>query len=237
MLQTTFRSGTDHAQAEVIVGLHGRTPLDYFKLWPDKSYHFSPGRRSVVAYRVACSVAVSLGDPVGPLDELELTIRSFLGLCADNGWNAAFHQVLPDFLPVYRRLGLHVLKIGEEALVDLERFATRTSQQRSFRRPRRRLGAWGYRVTREPGPHSEPALDEVEEVSREWLSVNGPSPSGGSIVATWRGSRSWSRGIRRAGSSRSRTRCPTCGPASPRSTSCGTGAMPPTGSWTISSAS
>ena len=173
MLQTTFRSGTDHAQAEVIVGLHGRTPLDYFKLWPDKSYHFSPSRRSVVAYRVACSVAVSLGDPVGPLDELELTIRSFLGLCADNGWNAAFHQVLPDFLPVYRRLGLHVLKIGEEALVDLERFATRTSQQRSFRRPRRRLGAWGYRVNREPGPHSEPVLDEVEEVSREWLSLPG----------------------------------------------------------------
>src|SRR5713101_7988541 len=125
--------------------------------------------------RLPCrlSVAVSLGDPVGPLDELELTIRSFLGLCADNGWTAAFHQVLPDFLPVYRRLGLHVLKIGEEALVDLERFATRTSQQRSFRRPRRRLGAWGYRVTREPGPHSEPVLDEVEEVSREWLSLPG----------------------------------------------------------------
>jgi phosphatidylglycerol lysyltransferase len=167
------RSVTDHAQAEAIVGLHGRTPLDYFKLWPDQSYHFSPGRQSVIAYRVACSVAVSLGDPVGPPDEIEATIRSFLGLCAGNGWHAAFHQVLPDFLPVYRRLGLHVLKIGEEALVDLERFAARTSQRPSFRRPRRRLGARGYRVTREPGPHSESVLDELEEVSRDWLSLPG----------------------------------------------------------------
>ncbi len=173
MLRTAVHSGTDHVQAEAIVGLHGRTPLDYFKLWPDKSYHFSPSRRSVVAYRVACSVAISLGDPVGPLDETEGTIRSFLGFCADDGWNAAFHQVLPDFLPLYRRLGLRVLKIGEEALVDLDRFAARTSLQRSFRRLRRRLGARGYRVSREPGPHSALVLDEAEEVSRDWLSLPG----------------------------------------------------------------
>ncbi len=173
MLQTTCHSASDQVQAEAIVGLHGRTPLDYFKLWPDKSYHFSPGRRSVIAYRLACSVAVSLGDPVGPLDETEATIRSFLGLCVGNGWRAAFHQVLPDFLPVYRRLGLRVLKIGEEALVDLDRFATQTSRRRRFRRPRRRLGARGYRVIREPGPHPAAVLDEVEEVSRDWLALPG----------------------------------------------------------------
>lgn len=163
----------DHAQAETIVGLYGRTPLDYFKLWSDKSYYFSVSRQSVVAYRVACSVAVSLGDPAGPVNELESTIRSFLDFCADHGWGPAFHQVLPDFLPVYRRQGLRVVKIGEEALVDLERFAAQTSQQRRFRRPRRRLAAQGYRVTRELGPHAGSVLDEVEEVSREWLSLPG----------------------------------------------------------------
>jgi phosphatidylglycerol lysyltransferase len=165
--------GPDRAQAEAIVGRYGRTPLDYFKLWPDKSYHFSSNRRSVVAYRVACSVAVSLGDPVGPADELEATVRSFLDLCADHGWSAAFHQVLPDFLPMYRRQGFSVLKIGEEAFVDLERFATRTIRLPGFGKPRRRLAAQGYRVTREPGPHPESVLDEAEEVSREWLSLPG----------------------------------------------------------------
>lgn len=163
----------DYAEAETIVGRHGRTSLDYFKLWPEKSYYFSLSRQSVVAYRVACSVAVSLGDPTGPVNERELTIRSFVGFCADNGWRAAFHQVLPDFLPVYRREGLRAVKIGEEALVDLERFAAWTSQERRFRRPRRRLGAQGYRVTREVGPHAESVMDEVEEVSREWLSLPG----------------------------------------------------------------
>ena len=163
----------EHAQVEAIVGLYGRTSLDYFKLWPDKSYYFSFSRQSVVAYRVACSVAVSLGDPAGPVSEREVTIRAFVGFCGDHGWRAAFHQVLPDFLPVYRRQGLRVVKIGEEALVDLERFVAETSRYRRFRRPRRRLGTQGYRVIREFGPHAESVLDEVEEVSREWLSLPG----------------------------------------------------------------
>ena len=168
------RAGTrDRAPAEAIVSQYGRTPLDFFKLWPDKSYYFSSSGQSVIAYRVACSVAVSLGDPVGPVDELEPLIQSFLRSCADHGRSAAFHQVLPDFLPVYRRQGLYVLKVGEEALVDLERFATRTIRRPDFRKPRQRLGSQGYRVTREPGPHSESLLDEAEEVSREWLSLPG----------------------------------------------------------------
>ena len=163
----------DRTEAEAIVSRYGRTPLDYFKLWPDKLYFFSSSHASVVAYRVAWSIAISLGDPVGPAEELASVVRSFVDFCAGRGWRAAFHQVAPDLLAVYRRLGFAVLKIGEEALVDLERFATQTSQQRSFRKPTRHLEAQGYRVAREEPPHPEALLDEVEEVSREWLSLPG----------------------------------------------------------------
>jgi phosphatidylglycerol lysyltransferase len=62
----------------------------------------------VVAYRVAWSVAVSLGDPVGPRDELEHLLESFVSFCAGRGWRVAFQEVLPDLLPVYRRLGFRV---------------------------------------------------------------------------------------------------------------------------------
>lgn len=163
----------ERAEAEAIVARHGRAPLDYFKLWPDKSYFFSPGRSSVIAYRSALSVAVSLGDPVGPDDELPSMIAAFSDFCADNGWRAAFHQVGPDLVAVYRGDGFRVLKIGEEAMVNLQRFAARTIRQRCFAKPRRRLLAAGYRATREHPPHPSPLLDEAEEVSREWLSLPG----------------------------------------------------------------
>jgi hypothetical protein len=32
-------SREDHVRVEALVGRYGRTPLDYFKTWPDKSYY------------------------------------------------------------------------------------------------------------------------------------------------------------------------------------------------------
>jgi Phosphatidylglycerol lysyltransferase, C-terminal len=89
------------------------------KLWPDKSYFLSETRRSAVAYKTALGVALSLGDPVGPDEELEGTVRAFLRFCSDNGWKVAFHQVLPDLPGLYDRLGFQAVKIGEVAVVDL----------------------------------------------------------------------------------------------------------------------
>jgi lysylphosphatidylglycerol synthetase-like protein (DUF2156 family) len=77
---------------KTLVDRYGRAPLDYFKTWPDKAYCFSPGGRSVIAYRVAWSVAVRLKDPVGPEQELRPLIGSSLTFCGSNGWKAAFHQ-------------------------------------------------------------------------------------------------------------------------------------------------
>jgi phosphatidylglycerol lysyltransferase len=161
--------------AEAIVKAHGRSSIDFYKLSPDKSYFFSGDRACVIAYKTAWGVAVSLGDPAGPLEELEEAVRRFLRFCAESGWKAAFHQVLPDLLPIYRRLGFEALKIGEEALVDLDRFASHTRQRRAFRRAQRRLDGEGYELGRYEPPHPEVLLDELEAVSGEWLSLPGRS--------------------------------------------------------------
>ena len=42
----------ERAMAKEIVERHGRSSLDYFKLWPNKSYFFSPSRRCFIAYGV-----------------------------------------------------------------------------------------------------------------------------------------------------------------------------------------
>jgi hypothetical protein len=179
---------------------YGRAPVDYFKTWPDKAYFFSSSRASVVAYGVAWSVAVSLGDPVGPVDELAPLILSFVSFCAGNGWRAAFQEVLPDLLPVYQRHGFSVLKIGEEGLVDLERFATHTSRQRAFRKPRQHLEAAGYRVTREFGLIPKAASTRRRRCRTNGFrcrgAVSGPSRSVDSIAATSRSGHWSSSGIR-----------------------------------------
>jgi phosphatidylglycerol lysyltransferase len=161
------------ALAAGILAREGRSPLDSFKLWPDKSYFFSEDRRSFIAYRTAWGVALGLGDPAGPAEALPQMIGAFTGFCIDRGWKVAFHQVLPDLLPIYRGFGLHVMKIGEEAIVDLDHFAAQTCKRRAFRRVQRKLDGAGYLVVQRMPPHSETLIDELEQVSREWLSLPG----------------------------------------------------------------
>ncbi len=159
------------AEARAVLAKYGRSSYDYFKVWPDKSYFFSDTRKSFVSYKTVLSVAFSLGDPVGPDDELEKATSSFLRYCSDNGWLVAF--LIPDMLPIYARLGLSELKIGKEAIVDLDHFSSSTINAKYFRKIRRRFETRGYKLIRYKPPHSATLIDEVEEISKRWLSEPG----------------------------------------------------------------
>lgn len=159
--------------ATEIARLHGRSALDFFKLWPDKSYFFSPSRHSFLAYGAAGNFALALGDPVGPDEEIEPILRGFLGMCRENGWMCGFHQVLPDFLPLYRRLGFRKLKIGDDAVVDLAEFSLEGKRMKQFRTEVRKLEAKGI-VSREyEPPLADEVLAQIREVSDEWLQIPG----------------------------------------------------------------
>jgi len=81
--------------------------------------------------------------------------------------------VLPDLVPMYRGLSLRVIKVGEEAVIDLNRFCTVTVERKEFRRIRRKFGADGYVLNHYVPPHPPELLHEVEQVSREWLALPG----------------------------------------------------------------
>lgn len=163
----------DRALAAEIVGKYSRHALDYFKLWPDKSYFFSPSRQSFIAYRVGANYALALADPVGPEEEMEATIRGFVAFCQEHDWGVAFHQVLPNFLPVYKNLGLRKLKVGEDAIVDLSRFSLEGSDHRELRRKTNHLDKLGYTIQNYAPPVPEEIVAQAKEVSDEWLQFPG----------------------------------------------------------------
>jgi phosphatidylglycerol lysyltransferase len=159
--------------AREIIQQYARTPLDLFKLWPDKSYFFSSSHRSVIAYRVANNIAVALGDPVGPEAEIEQTVSAFLEMCHENGWSAAFYQTLSDFVPVYRRLQLKKLKIGDDAMVDLPDFSLQGKGKREFRSKVRQLEATGIHIREFQPPVPDWIIAQLKAVSDEWLRIPG----------------------------------------------------------------
>ena len=163
----------ERLEVQSILEKYGSSSLDFFKLWPDKSYYFSEDRTCVIAYRVTLGVALCLGDPVGPPEKIEQTLRSFFQFCANNGWRVAFQHILPDLLELYRQLGFDIVKIGEEAIVDLEHFVSVTLNSREFRQMKRKIERIGYKTARYIPPHPLNVVNEVERVSREWLALPG----------------------------------------------------------------
>jgi phosphatidylglycerol lysyltransferase len=159
--------------AEEITTAYGRSSLDYFKYWPDKTYFFPESRQCFIAFRVGGGYAVALGDPVGPESEIESTVRRFVEYCANNDWRVAFHQVLPDFLPVYQKLGFRKLKIGDDAVVDLPNFTLDGKDAKKLRHAINQLEKQGIRFTRYDPPVSPEAMFQLRQVSDGWLQIPG----------------------------------------------------------------
>jgi phosphatidylglycerol lysyltransferase len=163
----------ERALAKEIVAKHGRDSQDFFKLWHDKSYFFSLSKNCFLAYRVGANFAVALADPVGPEEEIEETIRGFTGFCKENDWGLGFHQVLPDFLPLYTQLGFRKLKIGDDAIVDLTHFTLEGSAGKEFRHTVNKMEKSDVRIMQYEPPIPEDVLLQVKEVSDEWLQIPG----------------------------------------------------------------
>lgn len=171
-----YRYGTlphERQLAEQITFRHGRSALDFFKYWPDKTFFFLPGERTYISYRVAAGHAVALADPVGPEAEIEPAVVEFSQFCQENDWHVIFHQTLPDFLPIYRKAGYRKLKIGDEAIVDLTQFNLEGKNAKKLRHTTNQLENQGIRFVYYPAPLSEEILAKAREVSNLWLQIPG----------------------------------------------------------------
>ena len=77
----------------------------------------------VITYGIEGKSWIALGDPIGPRDEHQELLWRFRELCEQvEGW-PVFYEVGHDTLYLYLDLGLTLLKIGEEARVDLQQFS------------------------------------------------------------------------------------------------------------------
>ena len=163
----------EHSHAVHLLEKYGRSSLDFFKVWPDKSIFFARSQNCFLAYRVAGNFAIVLGDPVGPDEEMGPAIQEFTEMCRENDWGIGFHQTLPDFLPVYQRFGFKKLKIGDDAVVDLKQFSLEGKSMKKFRNTITRLEKAGIHTRLCDAPVPDAVLAQAREVSDQWLQIPG----------------------------------------------------------------
>jgi phosphatidylglycerol lysyltransferase len=160
----------DRDEVERLLREHARTGLAHFARLPDKAYFFNERRTGVVAYKLVGNIALALGDPIAPREEVPALIGAFSDFCSEHDWHPAFYQVVPDFLGAYQRQGLDVLKIGEDANIHLPEFRITGKKMGGIRHAVNAAERAGIRAERYDLARDERNLyAQLKDVSDLWL--------------------------------------------------------------------
>ena len=155
-------------RAEKIIE-HSPNSNAHLALLGDKHLLFSDSGNSLIMYDIQDRTWVAMGDPIGPREEwMELLWRFREISNRHDGWTA-FYQVVPESLPLYLDLGLTLLKLGEEARVELAQFSLEGSDHKSQRNLVNRIEKDGYHFEVLPATKVPEHLAQLRRVSDAWL--------------------------------------------------------------------
>ena len=168
--------------ASILTRTYGTNTTSYFALETGKSYFFSASRRSVISYVLEGNVAVVAGDPIGPEEEILPAITQFVAYCQEQDWTIVFWQIRDTLTDLYRRAGLHMLKIGEDPIINTRTFTLAGKAMANVRTSVKRAEKEGLHVVFYRGQ----VLDadqrtQMEHISHAWLASKGGSEWGFSM--------------------------------------------------------
>ena len=169
----------DYQDIRRLLARYATTSEDFFKLWPpDKAYFFNGLRSAAITYKAAHGVALMVGDPLGPKDELGDLLRQFMGFCRINDWQPAFIHTEETNLKLYEGLGFEAQKIGEEAIISTAHFVDKVAITKDFRHIKNKFEKLGFSCEVLEPPHAEQTLGRLQAISSDWLRGPGRAERG-----------------------------------------------------------
>ncbi len=164
------RTLRDERYVSALVRLYGSAPVSYFALMPDKRFFFDSSEEVVIPYTLIGNIPLALGDPIGPPHKVGSALRDWIATCESNDWLPAFYQTTDRFLKELRANGLLLLKIGEDAVIDLKTWTTSGKKKQNLRtalNKGNRLG-WQFEMYRDV-LDDDRVREEIRHISEEWL--------------------------------------------------------------------
>jgi lysyl-tRNA synthetase class 2 len=182
---TTLPGPGLRSAAADLVRAHGSDTLSFFKLRADKHYFFSRNGDAFVGYQIENGVLLLSGDPVGPDSALPSLLAELRGFAEARGLKLGAVGASGRLCPLYEELGLRTIYLGDEAIVDLDRFSLEGRAIRKVRQSVTRLSKAGFsaelREVSALDPDTALAVEGVLERGREGAPERGFSMAMDSI--------------------------------------------------------
>ncbi|PEL12542.1 hypothetical protein CN601_07850 [Bacillus sp. AFS017336] len=150
-----------------LIDTYGGTSLTHLGLLGDKKVFLSEDQKSAFIYRKQSNKLVVLCDPIGEVSFEKL--MEFENYCKSIKCIPSFYQIDEKSKILYEKAGYRLLKLGEEAIVELEQFEITGKKGAKLRTKRNKFIRQGYQFEVNMPGHSIELLQELKEVSDEWL--------------------------------------------------------------------
>lgn len=143
----------------------------YLSFKEESTFFFGEKVYGMIAYVLVGKKAMSIGDPVCKLEDMEQLTGEYLNFCEKMRWKPIFNSVSGYMADILRKLKFPVLKYGEEAILELsEHTLARSGRSTALRRNVSKVEKSGVTV-REYYPRNERdyALEkEIADLSEKW---------------------------------------------------------------------
>ncbi|WP_267222426.1 bifunctional lysylphosphatidylglycerol flippase/synthetase MprF [Dyella silvae] len=154
----------------------------HLALMGDKTLLFDTEGKAFIMYDVEGRSWVAMGDPVGD-DETarrEL-VWTFRDQCERAGGWPLFYQVRPEDLDLYLEAGMNLLKIGEEARVELATFNLDGKSKKVLRNTINKLTRDGMRLEIVSAESVTALMPRLKKISDAWMRDKGVREKGFSL--------------------------------------------------------
>lgn len=173
----------DREQLDALAPLIGRATRSQANLayLGDKALLTTPGGDGLLMFRQGGRSLIAMGDPLGSPEERARLRWTFREMADQRDLRCVFYQVEREDLEAYLDLGLSLVKLGEEAIVDLATFGLEGSARAELRQSRNRGLREGLRVEHIAATAVEPWLPALRRVSDQWLTLKSGTEKGFSL--------------------------------------------------------
>ena len=145
------------------------TSVIHFIYLNDKFVYFNKEKDVFIQYQIYANKVVILGNPVGNKEKIFETIQELYDLADKYGYTPVFCAIDESLIPYLHETGYEFMKLGEEASVDLTKFALEGRKMKSVRNALSRVEKELYTFEIIKPPFSQKFMNDIKAVSDEWL--------------------------------------------------------------------